>query len=454
MSYTTTDTPIPSGDRRRNTTNYEHPQETNLLNIHRAMEYNVLGQPILRTTLGPTASDAFGRFRTSDPFTMFDSFHRYGDNGKFAVSTATGGTCVFDANVGTILSNVSGVTGSSVTRESLRIMAYQPGKSLLLMMTFVMAPAVSGLTQRVGYFDTANGLYLEQEGTDIYFVRRSSSISGNGSVTTTRVARSDWNITPLDGTGADKITLDLATAQILWIDIEWLGVGSVKMGFIINGQLIPCHEFRWANQPGSVAPYITTACLPLRNEIFNTGNTAVTSSMKIICATVLSEGGYELRGRTRSIGHEITAPRTTIQAQVNTLIPMISIRLKTTRTGAVVIPTNFSFAPITSASYQYYIIGGAITSGGSWASAGDDSSVEYNLTPTDFTANGTVLDQGFVLATNQSSVTPDLQEYPFKFQLERNTLTTPATCYEFVIATRTTTNQTSQCIALGWEEIT
>ena len=439
---------------RANTTNYSHPQETNLLNVHKAMEYNVLGQPILRTTLGPTASDAFGRFRTSDPFTLFDSFHRYADNGKFAVSTATGGTCVFDANVGAILSNVSGVTGSSVIRESLRIMAYQPGKSLLLMMTFVMAPAVSGVTQRVGYFDAANGLYLEQEGTNIYFVRRSSSISGNGSITTTRVAKADWNITPLDGTGADKITLDLATAQIMFIEIEWLGVGSVKMGFVIDGQLIPCHEFKWANQSGSGTPYITTACLPLRNEIFNTANTAVTSSMKIICATVMSEGGYELRGRTRSIGHRVNAPRSTVQAQVNTLLPMISMRLKATRANAIVIPTNFSFAPITSASYQYYIIGGAVTTGGTWISAGDDSSVEYNLTPTGFSANGTVLDQGYVLATNQSSVTPDLQQYPFKFQLERNALTNPVTCYEFVVATVTTTNQTNQCIALGWEEIT
>lgn len=38
------------GDKRLNSTNYEHPQETNLLNVHRAMEYNAIGQPMLRTT--------------------------------------------------------------------------------------------------------------------------------------------------------------------------------------------------------------------------------------------------------------------------------------------------------------------------------------------------------------------------------------------------------------------
>jgi hypothetical protein len=38
------------GDKRLNSTDYEHPQETNLLNVHRAMEYNAIGQPMLRTT--------------------------------------------------------------------------------------------------------------------------------------------------------------------------------------------------------------------------------------------------------------------------------------------------------------------------------------------------------------------------------------------------------------------
>lgn len=38
------------GDKRLNSTDYEHPQETNLLNVHRAMEYNPIGQPMLRTT--------------------------------------------------------------------------------------------------------------------------------------------------------------------------------------------------------------------------------------------------------------------------------------------------------------------------------------------------------------------------------------------------------------------
>ena len=39
-----------SDTSRNNTTAYTHPQETNLLNVHKAMEYNLGGEPVLRTT--------------------------------------------------------------------------------------------------------------------------------------------------------------------------------------------------------------------------------------------------------------------------------------------------------------------------------------------------------------------------------------------------------------------
>lgn len=40
--------PAGRGDSRLNTTNYNHPQEVNLLDVHRALEYNPGGQPALR----------------------------------------------------------------------------------------------------------------------------------------------------------------------------------------------------------------------------------------------------------------------------------------------------------------------------------------------------------------------------------------------------------------------
>lgn len=431
-----------------NSTNYVHSYEPNTNDLTMAMQYDVLGRPILRTTLGPTAVDAFGRFRVSSPFTLFDNSSKYFDNiDGFTNFTASGGSATKITDSSALHMTVNGTNGSLVYRESLKVFSYQPGKSLLVLETFCMAPAREGLRQRVGYFDTANGFYLEQDDNDIYFVRRSSS---SGVLVTTRIAKSEWNISKLDGSDADKIVLNLEASQILYINMEWLGVGSVTMGFVINGQFIPCHRFDHANVAGVTTTYMGTARLPLRYEIENTSATGVSDILKFICQSVISEGGYELVGRPRSIGHSIIAPRTTNQAQASTLVPMISIRLKTNRENAVVIPTNFSFAPLTSANYEYFLIQEAVSSGGQWLDPGTTSSVEYNLTPTSYT-NGRVLDQGYVIATNQSSIAPSLAGFPFKYQLERNSFT--GVRHEFLIACRTTTNSTSQCWSIGWDEL-
>ena len=63
------------GVQQPNTTNYQHPHESNLLDLHNTMEYNALGQPVLRTTLKVGQTDAFGRIRMSSPFTLGDSKH-------------------------------------------------------------------------------------------------------------------------------------------------------------------------------------------------------------------------------------------------------------------------------------------------------------------------------------------------------------------------------------------
>lgn len=435
-------------DRYQNSTNYEHPQESNLLDLHKAMQYNVLGEPILRTTLGPTATDAFGRFRISEPFTLFDTFHRYQDTGKSSVyTTGTSSTSTFDTNGGNIIMSINTASGNAVYRETNRVFAYQPGKSLLIQKTFCMGPAKPGLRQRIGYFDVSNGIFLERNGEEIAFVLRSSSI--DGTVRENRALKTNWNITPLDGTGADKIVLDLSASQIFYANIEWLGVGSVQCGFVINGQFIPCHVFHYANQPGNTTTYMTTACLPIRSEIENTTSTTSTSILREICSTIISEGGYELRGRPLSVGHTLQAPYRL--PSTNVLYPVLSIRLKSNRLGAIVLPKNFSLAPLTAANYRYQLLSGAITSGGGWVSAGSDSSVEYNLTATSVT-NGIVLETGFILATNQSSISPSLQDYPFAFQLERNSFS--GLRYEFVLAVTTTAQNPDVVAAFNWEEIT
>lgn len=436
-------------DRYQNSTNYAHPQESNLLDLHKAMEYNVLGEPILRTTLGPTASDAFGRFRVSQPFTLFDRFYRYSDQERVtSYTTGTGSTSTFLANEGIVALTVGTDTNAAVYRESDRVFAYQPGKSLLILRTFCLGPAKPGLRQRVGYFDTDNGIYLERDGEEIYFVKRSKI---TGTVVETRVAKSDWNVTTLDGTGADKIVLDSSLSQILYINIEWLGVGSVECGFVIKGQFIPCHIFHHANENATTSTYMTTACLPVRTEIENTTSTTSTSVLKDICATAISEGGYELRGRPRSVGTGL-AGYTMSGNNTQVLYPLVSIRLKADRLGAIAFPQNFSVTVSESSMFRWEVIIKAITTGGTWISASDESSVEYNISATGFVNTGTTVEVGFIASSNQASISPTLAEFPFQRQLTRNTF--DGTRYEFVIAMKHSGNNLKGWASINWEEIT
>jgi hypothetical protein len=401
----------------------------------------------VEVTLPAVQSDAFGRLRVSNPFTLFDSSHRFDDNDLWSTLTATGGTTSFNANQGLIDVSVTAASGSSVTRETIKVFSYQPGKSLLIMNTFVMNAPKAGLTQRVGYYGSDNGFYLEQAGSAIAFVERSIV---TGSLVNTPVLQADWNGDTLDGTGPSGYTLDLTKAQIYWMDVEWLGVGSVRMGFIINGQFITCHTFNHANLITST--YITSASLPLRYEIFNTAATSGASTLKQICSTVISEGGYELRGSQQAISTPITTARTF--AVAGTYYPIVSIRLQSTRLDAIVIATAISFLGTGNGkNYQWRIVNGAITTGGSWLNAPGDSSVEYNLTGSSATG-GRILASGFVNSSNQGSPSLNiLKEALFANQLERNALTGVAFELTFEVAVGTTSGGEGAFASIDWEEI-
>jgi hypothetical protein len=415
------------------------------------------GQPLEVTTVsgtnvyvqaGGAAGDAFGRLRTSSPLTLFDSSHRYRDNGLWATSTETGGTYVFSSGEGLVNLNVTTASGAKVLRETTKVCSYQPGKSLQVMNTFVMASGKANLRQRVGYFGADNGIYVEVSGTSApSFVERNSV---SGSVNETRVSQANWNIDALDGRGPSGFTLDITKAQIHWTDIEWLGLGTVRTGFVINGQFVHCHSFHHANLLTST--YMTTASLPVRYEIENLDTTASSSTLKQVCSTVISEGGYELRGAQNAVGTPVNTPYTLTTAP--TVYPIVSLRLKSTRLDAIVILTAISLMGITNnASYNWKVIVGGTTTGGTWSNLGDDSSVEYKIDASSFTlGTGRVLASGFTNGSNQGSAVVDiLKEALFKFQLERNSFTGVTT--ELTLVCSSEDNTAQVLAAMDWEEV-
>lgn len=389
-------------------------------------------------------TDLFGRIKTSEPFTLFDSTHRYQQNQDYSNEVVGNGSVSYIANESSVSLNINRTQGDKVTSESFRVFAYQPGKSLQVMQTFVMAPAQTNLRQRVGYFSRQNGFFLEQDGTAVYLVKRSFI---SGSVVETRIPQAQWNVDPLDGTGPSDLVLDLSKAQIFWSEYEWLGVGSVRLGFAIDGFFIPVHVFNHANHISSV--YMTTATLPVRYEIENTGATAVSSSFKQICTSVISNGGYTRKPEIS------TAWRETFASVGTDRYPLIAIRMKAGRTDSIILPV---FVDIISSSQG---VGGwaviknptSIT-GGTWTTYAPENNVEYNSTATSMSQDGQVMRRSFVSSTNQSGSSNATITEPERWdlQLGRTNSNNPVSDV-YVLTFRTLSGTMNVQGLFGWHDL-
>jgi len=186
-----------------------------------------------------------------------------------------------------------------------------------------------GATNRLGMFDSQNGIFFEYDGQTLYCVKRSSTtqiaggvaVSSNSSIVTgtatkfstqlkpmdfivirgmsylvqnilsdtsmhiypeyrgttatncvvsktidNRYPQSSWNIDKMDGTGASLMTLDLTKMQMFYIDYTWYGAGAIRFGFKNNrGEVIYCH--RIPNNNVNTEAYMRSGNLPGRYEI-------------------------------------------------------------------------------------------------------------------------------------------------------------------------------------------
>ena len=378
-------------------------QFNNVLRLYFNRLQNILGQLMATTStlpisFPPTALDAFGRQRVSQPYTLFDSQSRYAADNQFSSSTTGTGSTTFNTNQSSVSLSVTAGGVGSVVRQTYRSFPYQPGKGLLVLATFQMdASESANLSQKIGYFNTQNGVFFSKtDGTNAFTLRSYTSGVVDDSRT---VNQADWNGDPLNGTGASGLTLDLTHPQILWMDFEWLGVGSVRCGFIINGEYIVCHTFNTANTYGTTV-YMTTAILPVRYEI--TSTSAVAATLTQICCSVVSEGGFE----QTSVDH--VARRTTVFNTINTaatFYPIVSIRLASGRTGAVVLPNRVQFLPTTSQNYEVALLKNPTLTGATWAATvPSDSNVEYDVAATAISNVGTIVQTDYVTSSGSAGV--------------------------------------------------
>ena len=405
--------------------------------------------------------DAFGRLRVSNPFTLFDSQNRYSKSEKFTDISNNGAHALFNSTDTTVDLSVTNQLNSTAVRESKVVFPYQPGKSLLIMNTFAFN-SLSGnnLLQRVGYYSNygnatyntpynpKNGIYLDASGSVISMCKANNS-------TVTKVLKDNWNNYTFSGEAPYFITLDLTKAQIFWIDIEWLGVGSVRTGFVINGQLILGHTFHHANLESTT--YMQTACLPIRYEIRNT-TTGAGGSLKQICSTVMSEGGYENYSYVTHAGWE-NALNTISSGNSRLYIPLVTIRLKSGRFDSIVVPCQLAILLTTADNLQYrFILNGTVGGTGNntptFRSVNATSNVEYDISGNSLTG-GIELNSSYIYQNAALSLT---SRNDFNLQLGKyfnGDLTTYASDTLTVVTSLVKTTGSSYDISamLGWYDI-
>jgi hypothetical protein len=266
------------------------------------------------------AVDAFGRQRVSEPFTLFDSVLRHSKNAELWNETISSGTSEHLPNESSVLMTVT-ASGHSILRRTRKRFPYQPGKGLNVLQSFAGSTPQAGLIQEVGLFDNNNGIMLRASGTTVQFVIRSST---TGSPVETVVNQSEWNIDTAPW-------LNFAKTNIFTTDLEWLGVGRVRCGFVLDGEYYYCHEFNHANELDAV--YMTTAVLPLSYAVRATAT--VSGSMKQICSSVASEGGYEAAGAIYTTGRGASN-----FASITAETMVAAIRMSSGRTDNVILPSQ------------------------------------------------------------------------------------------------------------------
>jgi len=338
--------------------------------------------------------DAFGRMRVSNPLTLFDSKQLFDKQALFwdeEVSGA-GASSTYDTGHSQTVMTVTNNTEFVIRQTNMRF-NYQPGKSLQVLQTGLMSKE-ENVTKRIGYFtsntttpfnSSRHGYYWENDGTDVKVCIAKAGVCNEAK-------QKNWNIDKMDGTGPSKKVINWSKCQIFFIDFEWLGVGRVRFGIVINGIIYYVHEFNHANNVTSV--YTEIPNLPCRYEIRSTGGSG---TLNHICNSVISEGGLDRNGVIRGVDRGVTAFTTQSDSDI---YPLISIRLQSGKEMITINPVDFSIMVDSTADFRWALYLNPTIAGTdavNWTAL-SNSAIEYDVTRnnTNKLSGGTLIKSGYV----------------------------------------------------------
>jgi hypothetical protein len=307
---------------------------------------------------------AFSRLRTADARLLGEYRYMYGSgaSAQFNDKIVGSGTLVADHNRNCFLANVGTSSGDRVVRQSKQYHPYIAGTSNLGFLTFTLNSPKANVSQSVGLFDDYNGIFFRMNGTTPQVVIRKCADYTTANTSEQIVDLTNWNIERFDGSmdeyNQSGITIDWTKSQILVVDYQWLGVGRVRVGFVIDGIVYYCHQFTHSNKVTEV--YMHQPSLPCRWEIENKGISSSNSQLMVICGSVYCEGADLESGFTRSTSTDGTLITLTANTNplINTAYGVLGIRLKNT----LVNKPNHSFARlkdytiVTDQDVQYKLV--------------------------------------------------------------------------------------------------
>jgi hypothetical protein len=351
--------------------------------------------------------DAFGRWRVSEPITLFDSDLVEGEFSSIWSTVSSGtGAFTFDGvlNRSQTRLSVNGGAGYAISQTFQRF-KYQPGKSQLILATFNLSGNTPNVTKRVGYFntlsssshtDSRDGIYLESDGVNVNIC-----IAKGSKGTTNSVPQSSWNLDKFDGNGPSKVLLDWSKAQILFIDFEWLGVGRVRTGFVVDGKIYYAHEFNHANNVTSV--YMDSPHHSIRYEIRTTGT--ATGYLDKICSSVQSEGGITPLGPPRTVFSGVDG--VTVLADIPEAV--VGYRINPSKPYTLTIPAQVNTMTETANANYLWLLCANPTIGGTpptWTTLGNRG-LQQSIAAGDNVVSdfGTILASGYASNASRSSGT-------------------------------------------------
>ncbi len=375
------------------------------------------------------------------PFqTVFFNTFQYGKETDVWDERVVGiGTATHNVSASNIIIQVGSTAGSKVIRQTKNVMRYIPGRPATLAFAIRLEQPQVGIRRRFGLFDDYNGAYFEDDGGTYSYVLRTST---TGITTEIRVGRDEWNGEKFDGNGWTGVTADPTKQQMISINYEWYGAGTVDFAWLMKGETIKSHTFDNSNIQDKV--WCSTPFLPIRVEIENVTGVAGTHYLYQGSNSLIQEGEPEKLGTLLSIANPITG---TTMTSANTFYPILSIRLKSNSLTGVMLLRSLQAAPNDNTNVYWKLIENATNTGGTWVNHPDPNSfIQYNITETATTGGSTLLN-GFVVGGGASLIEIDDKA---ALQLGRSGIGTISDTYTLACASPNT-NKAALAV-LNWIE--